>query len=99
MANSNKEHPKEGNNSPSKECIPNKELALECMPPHYRESTANKSSPNREHTQVAKSKSNTASARMRNTEIPTLAQDQGCGWGMVLPMPMPMHNLGNWGNL
>ena len=67
QANSSKEHPpapKEASNNNPKECFPNKELVLEanskeCMPPHYRESTANKSSP-KERTQVAKIRSNTA---------------------------------------
>ena len=90
-ANSSKEHPpapKEANNSPYKACLPNKEFVLEansskeCMPPHWRESTANKSSP-KEHSQVASSRSNTGSAPMQRTEVPTLVQDQGCGWGMV----------------
>ena len=114
-ANSNKEHPKEASNNPPKECLPNKELVLEanskgCMPPHYRESTANKSNP-KERTRVAKSRSNTASAPMRHIEIPTLVQDQdqGCGWERVsikvhyllLPLPMLTPSLeeeGSWGN-
>ena len=73
---------KEGSNNPTKEHIPNrcKKLVLkgnskECLPPHYKELMASRG---RSQVTITR-RSNTASAPICSTEIPTWPQEQGCG--------------------